>query len=630
MPRLTVILYSTIDTKRIIYDNIDDVMKNEIEDTFQKKCQIVHQLAGGALIMKCQKTITALEVLETKYEKATKCHIRKLKAFTSKLNEGDYFYFFNEEKATVVERRTAIGCINAVKAGHLWSALIHNFNFHKYSLYNNFFTYISYGYDGLKESVGEEDKAKRICRFCGRRMPEVTFDKVAHAIQEALGNKLLFCHEECDTCNQNLALTEENFRYLMDYRRAKFHIHRKGSSKAPTVVGKQFIYKADAEGNPQLYLMDEAIPRNVDRTKPFAMHLELKDAINNERMYKALCKMVIDLLPNSELSHFENTIKWIVSHNEWTCEDMPSALYTILSDDLVFSQPQIDIFLNNRIQSPNTPYCTAILWLYDMAYMYIVPFVDVDKGIYKYDSQLKEHWENMRKLTGILQWYKQDTSNYRLSTPWVNDRIDPSLPCIHVLPQADAIFEECRAIRPQDSPTNLPDFKPEGLHSCGMPSTSFAALYHGDISDNDLVDVTLHFSPVRFILYPQEKKIDIVMEADANDTTDKIPYFKFAFKVIFEIDTFEDNIKIEYNEEGNLLSFALHWELRDYLLRESLLESETKMKEQRMGTQFEKCTLEKLLDLGHLYDQVEYYVPDRDGKMYALIKDHEIHCRSYC
>ena len=42
--------------------------------------------------------------------------------------------------------------------------------------------------------------------------------KIAHAIQDALGNKLLFCYEECDTCNHDLAMVEDQFRILMDFR----------------------------------------------------------------------------------------------------------------------------------------------------------------------------------------------------------------------------------------------------------------------------------------------------------------------------------------------------------------------------------------------------------------------------
>lgn len=53
------------------------------------------------------------------------------------------------------------------------------------------------------------------------------------------------------------------------------------------------------------------------------------------------------------------------------------------------------------------------------------------------------------------------------------------------------------------------------------------------------------------------------------------------------------------------------------------------MKELRNGTQFEECTLEKLLYLERLFDRIEYYVPNKVSDKYILIKDTELHHRSY-
>ena len=52
---------------------------------------------------------------------------------------------------------------------------------------------------GKKIMLG--DRVNRTCRFCGKRSPEVTFEKQAHAIPECLGNKSLFTAYECDACN---------------------------------------------------------------------------------------------------------------------------------------------------------------------------------------------------------------------------------------------------------------------------------------------------------------------------------------------------------------------------------------------------------------------------------------------
>lgn len=629
MAKLKILLYSAQDTKRIVYEDIDGVMTTEIENTYLQKCKVESYMGGGAKIEVCPQTREALQDLESKYDLTTKFHIRKLKGFISKLQDGEFFYIFNEEKASVVERRTAMDCIKAVKAGLPWAITIQNKAFHHYSMMNIHFTYLSYGFDGLEEKIGEEDKSKRVCRFCGRKMPEVTFDKVAHAIQEALGNKLLVCYEECDTCNHDLALTEDNFRYIMDFRRAIYHIPRKGATKSPTVVGKTFIIQAGVKGDPQLYLMEEALPDAGTRKHPFVMHLELKSPINNERMYKALCKMVVDMLPSGELLHFENTIKWINSPGDWAPDALPSALLTVLPSKIFKDQPIIDIFINNRNPKQSAPYCTAVVWLYDIAYMFVVPLVDVDGGLYKYDENLKDHWVVMSNLIGIHQWQEQNTSNYMLSTPWVDWPIDLSLPNVHVLPKADPIFEKCLEERPKMPDFEMPEFKREGIRLHSVDMASFTSLYHHTITDKDLCDITQYISGPVFILIPKEHKVCVKMSVEANDTTDKIPFFKFNFSVTLVVESFEDYISIEYDENGNLDSFALHYELRDYLIAMAMVYAELKLKPQRLGTGFEKCELGKMLSSGRLVVNTIYYVPCNDDIHFIQIKDQDIHGVSY-
>lgn len=629
MTKLKILLYSLKEAKRIIYEDSDGAMIADIEKTYLRKCKVKNYIGGGAKIEVCQQTRDVLQELESKYDVTTKFHIRKLRGFISKLQDGEFFYFFNEDKASVVERRTAMDCINAVKAGLPWAITIHNKAFHHYSMMNILFTYLSYGFDRLEVNIGEEDVNKRVCRFCGKKIPEVTFDKVAHAIQEALGNKLLVCYEECDTCNHDLALTEDNFRYIMDFRRAMYHIPRKGSTKTPTVIGKTFIIKAGAQGNPELYLMEEALPDAETRIHPFMMHLELKSPINNERMYKALCKMVIDMLPSEELSHFENTIKWINSPGDWASDALPSALLAVLPSQIHKDQPVIDIFINNRNPKQDAPYCTAVVWLYDIAYMFVVPLVDVEGGLYKYDENLKDHWAAMSNLIGIHQWQEQNTSNYMLSTPWVDWPIDLSLPNVHVLPEADPVFEKCREKRPTIPDFRMPEFKKDGIRLCSVDVASFTPLYHNAITDKDLCDVTQHITGPVLILLPKEHKVQIQMFVEANDTTDKVSFFKFNFCVTLEVDSFEDFISIVYDEKGELDSFALHYELRDYLIAMAMVHAELKLRPQRIGTGFEKCELGKMLSSDRLVANTVYYVPCDDDIHFFQVKDRDIHGVSY-
>lgn len=124
MSILKVILYSPINNQRIIYKDTNGVMTTDIEDAYFHRCHVRNFMPGGCRIEVCQKTRDALNTLVKKYDKATGSHIRKLSDFISKLPDGNCFYYFNEEKTSVVAHKTAILCIKAIRQGMSWNALL--------------------------------------------------------------------------------------------------------------------------------------------------------------------------------------------------------------------------------------------------------------------------------------------------------------------------------------------------------------------------------------------------------------------------------------------------------------------------------------------------------------------------
>ena len=56
-----------------------------------------------------------------------------------------------------------------------------------------------HGYTATEYIVDPIDK---VCRFCGKRYPDVKFKKKAHAISEFIGNKEFVLRNECDACNE--------------------------------------------------------------------------------------------------------------------------------------------------------------------------------------------------------------------------------------------------------------------------------------------------------------------------------------------------------------------------------------------------------------------------------------------
>ena len=91
-----------------------------------------------------------------------------------------------------------------------------------------------------KNRIGEYDKSKRICRYCNKSVPKVTFRKVAHTISEALGNKKIITNDECDSCNEIFGTgIEDDFIVYLDVLRVINGV--KGKNGIPKVKGKNLV-----------------------------------------------------------------------------------------------------------------------------------------------------------------------------------------------------------------------------------------------------------------------------------------------------------------------------------------------------------------------------------------------------
>ena len=93
--------------------------------------------------------------------------------------------------------------------------------------WNDNYTLIA-DYD-LTEKKYLGDSQNKICRFCGRKEPEVHFRKIAHAIPESLENINLFTNYECDECNHKFGNTIEDHlnKYLFPNRIASCILGKK-------------------------------------------------------------------------------------------------------------------------------------------------------------------------------------------------------------------------------------------------------------------------------------------------------------------------------------------------------------------------------------------------------------------
>lgn len=180
-----------------------------------------------------------------------------------------------------------------------------------------------------KEYLGNKDIRK--CRFCGRDNSQVTFNKIAHAVPELLGNKTLLSYYECDECNQKFAdkLENELSSYLSFYR----SLVRMKGKKGPIKFKRHNIRMYNENGMFHINTIGQT--QNViinEEDKTFTIKLS-RDTYIPIAVYKCFVKIALTLLEEKYLEKLEWAIQWIneEDHSNSSINISPLYLYEVFT-----------------------------------------------------------------------------------------------------------------------------------------------------------------------------------------------------------------------------------------------------------------------------------------------------------
>jgi hypothetical protein len=140
----------------------------------------------------------------------------------------------------------------------------------------------------------------------------------AHAIPEVIGNKSLFSYYECDDCNKRIFHRLDNhLANLLGLWRTFAQISGKsGIPSYKTKRGSRIDFHNHIEGLGLGFLF------NIYHNEPLVENNEnvnelVISGIRQEyipiNVLKCLTKAAISIMPESELIHFQGTIKWILA-----------------------------------------------------------------------------------------------------------------------------------------------------------------------------------------------------------------------------------------------------------------------------------------------------------------------------
>lgn len=250
--------------------------------------------------------------------------------------------------------------------------------------------------------IGNTRKADRICRFCGgTTKTEARFDKEAHAIPAALGNKFLKLADECDVCNQYFGeKIEPTLVELLNIQRVFLGIEARGSLPTVNFSGGTLFNK-----DKQMVVMSKNI--SEDASGALRAQLGTGKPIVPQDFYRALCKIALSVIPEKELPALAKTIRW-VRYGESTGKPLPkiaSAVVMLPPDP----SAQITLYIRKE-RHPKMPHIICEFRLGCYMYVYALPFSELDEGdlIGFFDED--DFKQTFRHYAFVPSWNQRDYS----------------------------------------------------------------------------------------------------------------------------------------------------------------------------------------------------------------------------
>ncbi|MFM0367804.1 HNH endonuclease [Paraburkholderia aspalathi] len=231
------------------------------------------------------------------------------------------------------------------------------------------------------------DTVNRLCRFCGKRPPEVTFRKIAHAIPQSLGNDSLFSAYECDDCNEKFGKSIENDfgKWSMPMRTFARISGKKG---IPTLKNESAGWRIEYEGEKNGFMVNHREGDPVfcvnEKEKTVTIQVE-REPYTPIAVLKAFVKMGLSVIPEIEMPNFSEAVEWIgqAGHQDSFISEL-SVIYTIAPGSLPNDKITI-LMLRRRPEYIGVPYAYFVLIYGNEMFQVMLPSRERDKAL---DSKL--------------------------------------------------------------------------------------------------------------------------------------------------------------------------------------------------------------------------------------------------
>jgi hypothetical protein len=311
--------------------------------------------------------------------------INGVEAFVRRLKENESFYVI---PCYIPNQKESIRLHNYLKA-EVESAEFEQLNQQTASLFDDLMDdYTIYNYGDKRLIIGEREREKKVCRFCGNLYPQVSFSKKAHAISEALGNKTLILTEECDDCNGRFSQSiEPDLIEYLSLHRIFYGIKGKGGDKKFKGKNFEFFKKETVELN----FVDEDDPGGK-ADFPKMIKLKGNRLISSQNLYRTLVKFFLSVIDREFLDSFSDTIDWV--NGTHTTSQLPKIAVFTFYNKLV-TQPTMTAYLRKTDKS-QFPYAVGEFKFALTTYVFLLPFSNKDNSQFLTKEDYQIFWHKFR------------------------------------------------------------------------------------------------------------------------------------------------------------------------------------------------------------------------------------------
>lgn len=221
----------------------------------------------------------------------------------------------------------------------------------------------------VKASIGERPITignAQACRYCGST-DQNAFRNRSHTMPEALGNKWITSSDECDACNQffgryddALAKSVAPILTVGGTRGRNNKVRQTGRTDGHAVIrhrtedGERFLSMEVRDLPFEQYIAPDPLTGTIHVRVPVA-----SDRFVPLHAYKAIAKMGVALLPDSELRHFMKLREWLRSEGN---PDGLGGLVVSIAFGSVGNAPPLasGLLLRRKVEDSRFPYIAFV------------------------------------------------------------------------------------------------------------------------------------------------------------------------------------------------------------------------------------------------------------------------------